>query len=151
MTTGKAASLLIDTKATLEGVKGTLSKVRSGAAEARATAKELRKELDEARKEPFIDAGVGVVIAVGGGAAAGAVDLAVGPLMNVGGTETKDAAGKTTYKGGINLMPSAIIGAGMTVLGAQEESKSMLDLGKSMLAGYSYGQSQNLLSGMWTK
>jgi len=154
MATGKAAAQL---QAALEVTKEgrdklakTLSTVRSGASDLREQLKATNAALQELREEPYTDAAIGAAFSLAGGAVAGAVDLAIGPVFVLGGEETVDANGATGTKGGIQIMPSLIGGAGLVALGAQDKNKSLLDGGKAMLAGYAYGQAQNYLAGMFT-
>ena len=138
----------------LDKTKAALSSVRSGASELRQNLKKTQEELDKLREEPYVDAAVGVAIAVGGGAVAGAADYVLPPLFNIGGTEEKktvDAEEVIVYKGGVNITASAVGGAGLVVLGVMDKSKSIMDAGKASLAFWSGSQSQRVLSTVFAK
>lgn len=153
--TGKAAqqlqAVLEVTKEGKDRLAKTLSTVRAGASDLKMQLAEANSALQELREEPYTDAAIGAAFALAGGAAAGAVDMAIGPIFTFGGEDVVDSEGKTVTKGGIKIMPSLIGGAGLVALGAQDKNKSLLDGGKAMLAGYAYGQTQEYLAGMFTQ
>ena len=153
----KAAEVIADLKGTVDKLESGRQSLSTGLKNARGKLSELTQDLNEAsaelqklREEPFVDAAVGVAMAVGGGAAAGAIDWAIGPVYNLGGEATVEADGSTTYKGGVQVMPSLLAGAGLTILGVAEKNKTVLETGRNMLAAYTYGQTQRTLDNMFT-
>ena len=126
----KGGQALIAAQSAAQGAKEIAASAIQRAKSAASRATELRKELDELREEPFVDAAMGAAISLGSGAAAAVADQMVGPLYVLG----EDAKGQ----GGIPILPSLLGGVGLTVLGSMEKSKSLLNLGNGMLAGYGY-------------
>lgn len=114
------------TELALQTSQALSAELQDKLAAAKMRSRQLSKKIEEVRADPYLNAGIGVAAAGIGGGAAAILDEALPPLAEFGG----DASGN----GKVQIKAGLLGGLGVVALGVSEESSTLMDLGKGMVA-----------------